>query len=173
MSGFDAGLFRRCDRTSNFTELPFRIQVQNQIAANPYQTGAVNSFGENRGKERAFGEKHQNGSQQLPTRGRAEPGVFGPARSGKETVEDRVVEEREQPGSNLLRDGIRCLTKRQYYARQLAAGCRDRPPGGRGDATTRQPIQEVDCRSSTFEKVRKHRILWPKYPCHARSPCRG
>ena len=38
MPGFDAGLSLPCRQISNFMRLPFRIHVQNQSTANPYQT---------------------------------------------------------------------------------------------------------------------------------------
>ena len=82
-SGFDAGLFLPSDRTSNFTKLPFEIHARNQMIKNPYQMGAVNSFGENGQSERVFGGKHQEGGQQLPARRRTEPGVSKSARKAK------------------------------------------------------------------------------------------
>ena len=56
MTRFDAGPSRPSDGTSNFTKMPFRIHVRNQKFKDPYQIGAVSSFGENRRRERNLAE---------------------------------------------------------------------------------------------------------------------
>ena len=53
---FDPGLSLTCGRTSNFPNSQRRIRVQKQNIKNPYQNGAVNSFGENELERGDFGK---------------------------------------------------------------------------------------------------------------------
>ncbi len=78
MPGFDAGFSLPCDRTSNFAKTPFRIYTQKQSIKNPYQMGAVNSFGENGRREREFGGNRQAGVNSFPPGTARNLGFSGP-----------------------------------------------------------------------------------------------
>jgi hypothetical protein len=85
MHELDVRSYRPSERTAKYGKPPTHIIVLKQTITNPYQTGAVNSFGENRPIESEFGDKCQTGGQQLFALKRAETGVFTAA-AGHERI---------------------------------------------------------------------------------------